>query len=90
MWNLGNPGDNESLSAPLRMYLLETGQFVTAMPKSIASQSPIKIVPVELPVRPWEFAIFTLKNRTVSPVVDRFMVHLGYFVRSIPANSAPR
>jgi hypothetical protein len=72
------------------MYLLESGQFVTAMPKSIASQSPIKIFPVELPVRPWPLAIFTLKNGTVSPVVDRLMVHLRDFVRSIPANSAPR
>jgi hypothetical protein len=35
--------------------------------------APIKILPVELSVRPWQFAIFTLKNRTVSPVVDGFI-----------------
>jgi DNA-binding transcriptional LysR family regulator len=76
----------ESLSAPLRTYLLATGQFITAMPKSIASQSPVKILPVELPVRPWPFAIFTLKNRTVSPAVDRFIAHLRDFARSMTAN----
>jgi DNA-binding transcriptional LysR family regulator len=69
----------ESLSAPLRTYLLATGQFITAMPKSIASQSPVKILPVELPVRPWPFGIFTLKNRTVSPAVDRFIEHVRKF-----------
>src|SRR5262249_51508411 len=43
------------LALPLRIYLLANGQFITAMPKSIASQSPVKILPVELPVRPWPF-----------------------------------
>jgi hypothetical protein len=38
-------------------------------------------LPVELSVRPWQFAIFTLKNRTVSPVVDRFIAHVRDFTR---------
>jgi DNA-binding transcriptional LysR family regulator len=66
----------ESVSVPLRTYLLATGPFVNAMVKSIASQSQVKILPVELPVRPWPFAIFTLKNRTLSPVAERFIQHL--------------
>jgi DNA-binding transcriptional LysR family regulator len=74
----------ESLSVPLRTYLLATGQFITTMPSSVALQSPVKILPVEFPVRPWRFAIFTLKNRTVSPVVDRFITYLRDFARSIP------
>jgi DNA-binding transcriptional LysR family regulator len=73
----------ESLSVPLRTYLLATGQFITTMPASVASQSPVKILPVELSVRPWPFAIFTLKNRTVSPVVERFIAHLCDFARPV-------
>jgi hypothetical protein len=41
----------------------------------------VKILPVELSVRPWQFAIFTLKNRTVSPVVDRFIERVREFTR---------
>jgi DNA-binding transcriptional LysR family regulator len=76
----------ESLSVPLRSYLLGTGQFITAMQASVALQSPVKILPIELPVKPWQFAIFSLKNRTVSPVTDRFIAHLRDFARSMPAN----
>jgi DNA-binding transcriptional LysR family regulator len=63
----------ETLSLPLRTHFLVSGPFIATMPLSLASQSPVKILPVELPVRPWRFAIITLKNRTVSAVVDRFI-----------------
>ena len=73
----------ETLSVPLRIHLLVSGQFIGAMPKSLASQSPLKILPVELPVRPWPFAIFTLKDRTLNPAVDRFTAYLRDFARSM-------
>jgi hypothetical protein len=31
------------------------------------------VLPVDLPARPWPVAIVTLKNRTLSPVVERFI-----------------
>ena len=71
----------ETLSVPLRAQFLVTGQFIAAMPESLASQSPVKILPVNLPVRPWPFAIFTPKNRTMSPVVERFITHVRDFTR---------
>ena len=71
----------ETLSVPLRAHFLVTGQFIAAMPASLASQSAVKILPVKLPVRPWPFAIFTPKNRTMSPVVDRFIAHVREFTR---------
>jgi DNA-binding transcriptional LysR family regulator len=73
----------ETLSVPLRIHLLVSGQFIGAMPKSLASQSPVKILSVELPVRPWPFAIFTLKDRTLSPAVDRFIAHLRDFAHTM-------
>src|ERR1700719_2991007 len=33
----------------------------------------LKALPVDLPVRPWPVAIVTLKNRTLNPVVERFI-----------------
>jgi len=71
----------ESLSVALRSYLLSNGPFIAVMPRSIASESPVKILPVNLPVRAWPFVIFTLKNRTVSPAADRFIAHLRDYVR---------
>jgi DNA-binding transcriptional LysR family regulator len=80
----------ETVSVSLRTYLLSTGEFIAAMPKSVACHSPLRILPVELAVRPWPFAILTLKNRTMSPVVDRFMSHLRDFARSMSGNKSAR
>jgi len=80
----------ESLSVSLRTYLLTTGQFITAVPKSVASHLPVKILPVGLPVQKWPFGIFTLKNRTLSPVVDRFIAHLRDSMRSIALRADQR
>ena len=80
----------ETHSVPLRAHFLVTGRFIGAMPKSIASRSPVKILPVELPLRPWPFAIFTLKDRTLSPAADQFIAHIRNFARSSPANGPPR
>jgi DNA-binding transcriptional LysR family regulator len=32
-----------------------------------------KVLPVDLPVPPWPVGVMTLKNRTVSPVVQLFI-----------------
>ena len=73
----------ETLSVPLRTHLVASGRFIGAMPKLLASQSLVKILPVEVPVRPLRFAIFTLKGRTLSPAVARFIALLRDFARSM-------
>ena len=80
----------ETHSVSLRAHFLLTGRFIGAMPRSVASRSAVKILPVELPVRPWPFAVFTLKDRTLSPPVDRFIVHLRNFARSKPGGRSTR
>jgi len=80
----------ETLSVPLRTYLLTNGPFITAMLHSFASHSPVKILPVDLQCRPWPFAIFTLKNRTLSPAVERFIGHVRKSAQSIPAKPPHR
>jgi DNA-binding transcriptional LysR family regulator len=73
----------ETQSVPLRTHRLLSGRFIGAMPKLLASQSQLAILRVQLPVRPWPFAVFTLKDRTLSPAVGRFIAHLRDFARSI-------
>jgi DNA-binding transcriptional LysR family regulator len=66
-----------TLSVHLRINLLATGHFITALPRSVlrlyGERFSLKVLPIELPVRPWPVSIVTLKNRTVSPVAERFI-----------------
>jgi DNA-binding transcriptional LysR family regulator len=62
-------------SVHLVKHFVANGPFVTAMPRSVARFCSLKVLPVKLPVRPWSVAIATLKNRTLSPVVERFIEH---------------
>jgi len=73
----------ETQSVPLRTHHLLTGRLIGAMPKLLASQAQLTILPVELPERPWPFAVFTLKDRTLSPAVDRFIAYLRDFASSM-------
>jgi hypothetical protein len=56
-----------SFSVHLRTQLVAIGQVISALPKSIADQHSLKVLPIELTAQPWSVAIFTLKNRTLSP-----------------------
>jgi hypothetical protein len=64
-------------SMDLRVKLSAGGRFITVVPKSMlrleGDQHSLKMLPVELPARPWPIAILTLTNRTLSPVVARFI-----------------
>jgi DNA-binding transcriptional LysR family regulator len=66
-----------SYSVAQRVSLLTTNRFVSAESGSVlrfnAAQLPIKVLPVEHTPRPWPIGIVTLKNRTVSPVVQTFL-----------------
>jgi DNA-binding transcriptional LysR family regulator len=76
-----------TFSVPLRAKLLATGTFITAFPSSImhlnAEELSVKVLPVDVPVRPWPVAVVTLKNRTLSPVAQRFIDHVRAFARSM-------
>jgi DNA-binding transcriptional LysR family regulator len=67
----------KTLSVHLRTNLLATGEFITAFPHSAlylyAHRLSLKVLPLDLPMRPWPVVILTLKNRTLTPVVERFI-----------------
>jgi DNA-binding transcriptional LysR family regulator len=67
----------KTLSVHLRNHMLASGQFITALPRSVlrlhADRFSLRALPVDMPARPWPVTMVTLKNRTLSPVVERFM-----------------
>jgi DNA-binding transcriptional LysR family regulator len=81
-----------TFSAHLRAGMVASGQCIATFPASVvrffASQATLKVLPVDLPVRPWPMAIVTLKNRTLSPVVELFIEHLRDFTRPMRAQLA--
>jgi DNA-binding transcriptional LysR family regulator len=62
-----------TLSMAVITRFLANGRFITSMPRSMAYFCSLKILPVDLPIRPWPINIVTLKNRTLSPVIERFI-----------------
>jgi|ERR1044072_5610941 DNA-binding transcriptional LysR family regulator len=67
----------KTISVHLRANMVATGQFVTTFPRSVVDlcgeRLALKVLPVDLPERHWPIKIATLKGRTVSPVVQRFI-----------------
>jgi DNA-binding transcriptional LysR family regulator len=66
-----------TFSVHLRTNLLATGSFITVLPRSVlrldANLHLLKALPIKLPGLHWPIAIVTLKKRTLSPVVERFI-----------------
>ena len=66
-----------TFSLPLTMHFLAKGPFITVFPRSVltlhAERRNLKILPVGLPVHSWPVVVVTLRNRVLSPVVERFI-----------------
>jgi DNA-binding transcriptional LysR family regulator len=67
----------DTTSNAVRVSLLATGPYIATFPSSsmrlYAERFSLTMLPVDLPIRPWPVALVTLKNRTLSPVVERFL-----------------
>ncbi len=75
----------------LRCQLLATGRFLDVLPDSVlrfyGKPWSLKALPLNLGVQPRSVAIVTLRNRTVSPVVEVFVEHLRAVAKSMFAAS---
>jgi DNA-binding transcriptional LysR family regulator len=75
-----------SFSVQLRAHLLATGDFVTAMPKSMLRLNPecknLKQLPIRLPNASFPLAIVTLKARTLTGAVELFLDRLRSYVKA--------
>lgn len=68
-----------TFSQHLRNDLLATGRFLTIMAGTVlranAERWALKALPIDLKIPPNSVAAFTLKRRTLSPVVELFLEH---------------
>jgi DNA-binding transcriptional LysR family regulator len=85
----------QTLSSHLRVNLAASGSHITTVPNSTlrvyGERFALKALPVDFPAQSWPAVIVTLKNRTLSPVVERFIQHVRDFTHPMRAsNPAPR
>jgi DNA-binding transcriptional LysR family regulator len=70
--------------------LLASGDYITVLPNSVlrysAERWPLKILPIDLEIKSL-VGIFTLKNRTLSPVVQLFIEEARLEARLLAADS---
>lgn len=76
-----------TLSIPVIAHFLANGPRITACPRSVARYYSLKVLPVDLPISTWPVAIVTLKHRTLSPVVERFIECAREVAKSIVGKS---
>lgn len=80
----------KTLSVHLRANMVAMGECITTFPWSVllfhASQQ-LKMLPVKLPPRSWPIMAVTLRHRTQSPIVARFLESAHAVSRSIAGYS---
>jgi DNA-binding transcriptional LysR family regulator len=76
-----------------RFSLLATGRFLSVRSERALKfqfgQSPVKALPIKLPMTRAPVAIITLKNRTLSPVARQFIEHTRVVAKSIANRVKP-
>jgi DNA-binding transcriptional LysR family regulator len=70
-----------TFSVPIRIALLTSGRFISALPESLVDRYSLKALSVDLPVRPWPVSIVPVKNRTLNPAVERFIQYIREFTQ---------
>jgi DNA-binding transcriptional LysR family regulator len=83
-----------TLSIHLRINLIASGPYIAVLPRSVfrsyGKHFSLKVLPIRLPIRPWPTTIVRLKNRTLSPVVERFITCAREVAKSFSAPHARR
>jgi DNA-binding transcriptional LysR family regulator len=79
-----------TIAWPLVAHFLANGQFITACARSVAHLSGLKELPIDMPMQPWPVLMVTLKNRTLSPVVERFMASAREVAKSVTVRPRSR
>ncbi len=78
----------ETFSVSVRTQLLASGRFVAAVPGSMLRLSkapyPLKVLPIDLPARPWPVAAVRLAHRTLTPAVDLFLQTARSILKATP------
>jgi DNA-binding transcriptional LysR family regulator len=84
------PASLVTLSVPFRQHLLAHGPYITTMALSVARFNGLKALSMDLPAWPFPVVVATLKNRTLSPIVERFVECARKVASSIAVQRRPR
>jgi DNA-binding transcriptional LysR family regulator len=80
-----------TFSLQTRMHLLATGRYFTVLQGSVLEFNSkrwlLKSLPIDLPLPPAPIAIFALKSRTLSAVVQLFIEHVREVTKAMIKNS---
>jgi DNA-binding transcriptional LysR family regulator len=83
-----------TLSTHLRINLLTMDNFITVLPRSVlrhyAQRFALKELPIDMPELAWPVAMLTLKNRMLSPAVERFIECAREVAMTIAGPTPPR
>jgi DNA-binding transcriptional LysR family regulator len=81
-----------TLSVPLRCHLISNSDHITAFANSVlqlnATRYGLTQLRVDLPHRPWPAVLITPRNRTLNPLVGRFIECTRMVVKSMRSSSA--
>jgi DNA-binding transcriptional LysR family regulator len=76
-----------TMSVPMYMQLISNGPYIAASPRAhlraVASRFGLKELPLDLHDPPWPMVVVTLRHRTLSPIVERFLACAREIARSI-------
>ena len=88
---LSVPQESVNADVHVRIHLLTTGRFLTILPESLvkfaAKRWAIKALPIDLGVQAPPVGIVTLRNRTLSPVVQLFIECAREVAKSVAGRS---
>ena len=78
-----------SFSMQMRLHLLATGRFLTVLHSSVlrfnVAAWRLRALPIDMFVRPMPIAIFSVRNRSLSPVVQLFVDEAKQVANAMPA-----
>ncbi len=73
-------------SFEMRINLVATGRFISTFPSATLSFFPrrweLKLLPVKQSLNHWPVGVFSLKNRTISPLAQRFIDCFGELAKA--------
>jgi DNA-binding transcriptional LysR family regulator len=83
-----------SLSIVLRARLLRAGAYLTVFANSVmrlnADRYGLVVLPIDLPNKPWPVVVVSLKHRTLSPLVGRFIACAREVAQTVADTSRTR
>lgn len=81
-----------NMSLPLKIQLISKGTYISSFPRaylrSVAERFGLRELPLDLRDQPWPMVVITLKHRTLSPGVDRFLACAREMAKSIARETA--